>query len=796
MQPTTALALAGLFDQTLKQFSELKDVLPDWWQEEVETAVDPTVIQWATDIAAQKQQHHNALAQKQPRATIFSRVCQPKTLNVERYLPLQPLTLKTMMPVARPEDTAAAYHSLLDQLKTALNNCRNLPPEAYLITAEDILRRYTWCLPGPYFFGEEAAVSLYDFSRIVAALAPCHRPDITAETPVAALISGDISGIQDFIYTITARGATPGLRGRSFYLQLLTETLARYLLRELGELPPTSVIYAGGGHFYLLVPGDRLADVEKLRQQISQKLLPHHQDLYVGIGAVTLAEADFQPERFTAVWKTLSQAVSRAKNRRFSELPDDDLMNNETGLFQPRASGGDKNSECRVCHYEWQGAKSFHEDKNRLDDDGDPIRKCLMCRSFEELGNDLRNAKYLLWHSINAPNLTKRNNWKTVLEAFGAQVEVILKEDDLVKEDGELWVLKEELLTAVSVTNRPVSLRYLVNVNPKAKQKDVDEFLKEYPAAPQDEVPLAGQVKTFTLLQFQARGIKRLGVLRMDVDNLGQIFQKGFVPKEGANENGLVQTAALSLAVSLYFDGWVGGLMEEVDNGRDVLYAIYSGGDDLFIVGAWDLLPQLAHRIAADFQQKYAAGNPHLHASAGISLHEGKFPLYQAARAAAVALDAAKEYENEQGEKKNAFNFLGRTHPWSLFDSIHQEQKQLVELVKAQEVGRNVLQHLLRLDKMVQDHQAEQNKKPANERKPYWGRGHWLHVYQMTRLAGRVHGDDETQQAVRQQILALRDKLKGNQFTYINTLGLSARWAELATRNETEVETDDTDSND
>ncbi|MBX3057267.1 MAG: type III-A CRISPR-associated protein Cas10/Csm1 [Anaerolineae bacterium] len=791
MHPTTASALAGLFDQTLKQFPELnqKDVMPAWWAQEVTTAVDPASLNWAVGLAAQGQPARDVLAQRQPRATIFTRLFQPTNLAEARYIPLQPLSLDALKPVVRPADTAVAYADLLSQLQQALTQCRDLDPEAYLITAQDILRRYTWCLPSPTFFGEEAAVSLYDFSRSVAALAPCYQAGAGPETAVATLISGDISGIQDFIYTITARGATPGLRGRSFYLQLLTEAVTRYVRRELGAdgvaLPPTSVIYSGGGHFYLLAPGDRRADVEQIRRQISQKLLPHHRDLYIGVGAVTLTAGDFAPKRFTAVWQSVSRAVSQTKNRRWSELDDNTLAS----LFAPVTKGGDKTNECRVCHYEWGAGEkdAFREDETRRDDDNDLIRKCRLCASLEELGNRLRDARYVLWRTVPPQTTNRRFNWDRVLQTFGAKVRLYQQPPDGA--EGELWALDDaaleaphteshtESLTAVPAINRPLTLRYLVNINPKTKQKDVAEFLKENPTTPQDEVPEPDHVKTFTLLQFQARGIKRLGVLRMDVDNLGAIFQKGF----GA-ENGLVQTAALSQAISLYFEGWISRLIQEIDrDGRDVLYAIYSGGDDLFIVGAWDLLPELAHRINSDFQ-KYAAGNPYLHASAGISLHEGKFPLYQAARAAATSLDAAKAYENEPGDKKNAFNFLGRTQPWAAFTEIQNEQAQLVSLVNVKEIGRNLLQHLLRLDTMYQEHVAEQSQNPAADRKPYWGRGQWLHVYQMTRLAGRVRSDSKTQSG----ILTLRDKLRGNHFTYIQTLGLAARWAELATRHEKE----------
>ncbi len=60
------------------------------------------------------------------------------------------------------------------------------------------------------------------------------------------LAGGDISGVQEFIYSIPAAGATRQLRGRSFYLQLLTEACAHHLLHETG-MPLCNLLYAGGG---------------------------------------------------------------------------------------------------------------------------------------------------------------------------------------------------------------------------------------------------------------------------------------------------------------------------------------------------------------------------------------------------------------------------------------------------------------------------------------------------------------------------------------------------------------------
>ncbi len=67
------------------------------------------------------------------------------------------------------------------------------------------------------------------------------------------LVSGDLSGIQAFIYTIPSAGALKSLRGRSFYLEILMENIADEILARAG-MSRSSLLYTGSGHFYLLLP--------------------------------------------------------------------------------------------------------------------------------------------------------------------------------------------------------------------------------------------------------------------------------------------------------------------------------------------------------------------------------------------------------------------------------------------------------------------------------------------------------------------------------------------------------------
>jgi CRISPR-associated protein Csm1 len=232
------------------------------------------------------------------------------------YWPLKPLQMSedVIFPQGKEEAIKEAYKDLGKRFKEQAEKLRetqgeNLP--VYLESLLLLLQRYAWCIPSAL-----PDVSLYDHARIAAGLAVClldqdeatldaleklqaRRTGGAAPGPealdkaVALLVGGDISGVQDFIYTITARGATSALRGRSFYLQLLTEAVARYVLRRL-ELPITNLIYQGGGGFYLLARPSDQARLDEIRREVSRILLAHHRgDLYLALAFVPLKAADF-----------------------------------------------------------------------------------------------------------------------------------------------------------------------------------------------------------------------------------------------------------------------------------------------------------------------------------------------------------------------------------------------------------------------------------------------------------------------------------------------------------------------
>src|SRR5262249_25932481 len=156
-----------------------------------------------------------------------------------------------------PADRRKAYRRLWDGFTDELARIPRAELDSYFETLYYLLQKYAWAVPA----ASGGDLSFFDQARTAAAIAAALWRAGTAETELDALLAGDgeacradrlmlvggdITGVQAFLYTVTARGAARGLRGRSFYLQLVGEAIARWVLREL-ELPVTNLLYVGGG---------------------------------------------------------------------------------------------------------------------------------------------------------------------------------------------------------------------------------------------------------------------------------------------------------------------------------------------------------------------------------------------------------------------------------------------------------------------------------------------------------------------------------------------------------------------
>ncbi|MEJ5185550.1 MAG: hypothetical protein WHT46_00515 [Candidatus Geothermincolales bacterium] len=195
--------------------------------------------------------------------------------------------------------------------------------------------------------------------------------------------------------------------------------------------------------------------------------------------------------------------------------------------------------------------------------------------------------------------------------------------------------------------------------------------------------PRFERYETFEEMAEKALGEDRIGVLRMDVDDLGAIFAQG-IPEE---ERSFTRLSVLSRMFNSFFKealpevvmgaesgigtggtgGWKSPFLERVDypaDRRRAIEVIYSGGDDLFIVGAWSDVLEAAFDIRERFGA-FTANNPCLHLSGGVVVHRHDYPLYRLAEISAREEENAKSFEG-----KDALSFCGVPAKWDGYREV------------------------------------------------------------------------------------------------------------------------------
>ncbi len=621
----------------------------------------------------------------------------------------------------------------------------------------DVMQNFGWAVAaGP----DLPDVSLFNQTRVAAALAAALAADerlpewcagaTGSDAEICALVLGDVNGVQDFIYSLASRGAAKTLRGRSFYVQLLTEVIAEYILDQL-HLPLTNLLYAGGGNFYLLIGAEQSGQLAAIRTDVTQRLnIAHEGALNMTLGETVVKAFEFRTGQFATAWSRLHTEVSRRKRRPFEALDATEmfkLTGSELGV------GGDEDATCSICGSEKQAGEHFHSEEFG----GDTVRKCESCKSLEQLGNDLAKATHLIWLKLLAPETPRsRNvrNWQAGLRNFGAHfVAVNAKEKP---DESYLRLNTKPMFARIAPVGDSQRVSYIDQLQQELNgvpTLTISRLFAQLVARGEDGRPL-----TFDEIGDKTQ-LKRWAVLRMDVDNLGALFQHGFITNS-ENRLTLVRVTGLSFALRLFFEGLLPKLAEADPIFDNVLYLQYAGGDDVFLVGTWDALPKFALRVCKAFRE-YVAGNRKVTLSAGISLADLRYPLYQAAEDTEKAEKAAKHHG------KNAVTFLNQTLGWDDFMEASAWADQLAEWAKDNQIRKALIQTLLEVGAA---YRADRERD-----KPRFGRWMWMLAYHITRAAQRAHAPLVKEGLANIERLMLTPQ-------GIHTMTLAARWAELASR--------------
>lgn len=452
------------------------------------------------------------------------------------------------------------------------------------------------------------------------------------------IVLGDISGIQSYVFDVAEEGGGQArhLRARSFFVQLLAETTALRIRRALGW-GADSVLLCGAGKFILRGSGSgsesQLLAAEQ--REINAWLLNETR----GEIRLTLAWADSR-DSDSAAYRSAQQALQSKKAQPWAP-PQGAAWDGARLTLDPL------DSPCSLCHH----APGTEEE---IDLDGEKRLVCCACASQRKLGQKLPRARWLV---------IRDSAQGTDLDIFDLGINVVTEASASVGSDTLAIANLQDPATCPSWCPR-------------------DRFIQRRLMA---HVPVDkhGQPVWFTELAKLAEGDRLLAVLKADADSLGVCFEQIL------NSGGLEAMRILSDRLDRFFAGRLRQELTAPNSQWQSIYTIFAGGDDLVMVGPWNVMLDFAGTMRNWFTSEFQ--DMGLTLSAGLELMKPKRPIRSAVERAESLLEAAK------GAGKDRLAALGQIWEWKDHGTILEKAKRLVEWTNAGDIQRGWLHTLLEL---------------------------------------------------------------------------------------------------
>lgn len=577
------------------------------------------------------------------------------------------------------------YQNILRELMDDLKNID--VEESWTNSLLSILEGRLSTIPSSTSINESPDISLYDHLKITAAAGSCiseyllekgisdYKTELLSKEKefcskkVFLLYSADFSGIQSFIYTVATADALRSLRSRSFFLELVMEHYIDEMLSACG-VSRANVLYSGGGHCYLLLPNTEncIKQIKAVNVMMNRWICRQFgirlylADGFTPCSADELTNTPAEKFPYRQIFRRVSYEISQKKMRRYSA----------SQIIKLNSDLAEGERECKVC------GKT-----DKISDDG----LCTWCGLFASLSTKIQNCDVYFVSG-------KKDKFDFSLPSLNGDIYYSLT----YVEDARSRIRGGDIPIRIYTKNNLFSgLRYSTKLY-------VGDYAKD---------------NRMEMLAIDSQGVSRLAVCRMDVDNLGQAFVSGFEKKEGSEEEKqkfvtISRTAGFSRQMSLFFKCYINCVLSgEFENRGDLSVAIvYSGGDDVFLVGAWTDVLEASRRIQEAFTA-FTCGS--LTLSAGIKLFDDHYPIRQAALETELLEAEAKGLNG-----KNAVSLFeagtNNVYHWDeFFSKVMDEKVGMLESFFNDEENQRGQSFLYKMLDLIRDRaEYEKNEKRMN----------------------------------------------------------------------------------
>lgn len=523
-----------------------------------------------------------------------------------------------------------------------------------------LIYNYFWCIPANTK-EKYPDISLYDHLKTTSAIATCiydyHKEkneledynSITNDSlPRFRLLVADFSGIQKYIFDISKQEkAGKRIRSRSFFVQMLLEDVKMMVLKEF-NLPIFNTIFQSGGKFFILLPN--LKDVEERINKIQNFINKESIQRFNGEISLNLALSDefcgkkykkdngLSFENFEKVLENALEKLSFKKKKPFIDY----LLDTNNSFSINNDFDGKK--LCTFCR------------KFPVDND-----KCNLCNQDIEIGEELVKSTSLF--------LCFSENGK--FQLFKHRFDIKEKMNKINESDFVVVINPDPKNLDLNILKYDFIINYLGNYIPRL---DFEEIAKKS-------------------CKGGDAGVKMLGILKADVDNLGKIFALGLKREILENSNTISRQTTLSRMFDFFFAGYINDVVKEKYSD---CYILYSGGDDLVIAGPWDIIIDLAKEINNKFKE-YTDHNPDITLSVGIYFCKHNYPFYKAVQNAEMCLEKAKENGKDSICLFNEFILK-----WKDFNKIYpDEMDRLNSWIKDEKISTQFARNLFKYGEMI-----------------------------------------------------------------------------------------------
>ncbi|MFQ5852329.1 MAG: type III-A CRISPR-associated protein Cas10/Csm1, partial [Candidatus Binatia bacterium] len=529
---------------------------------------------------------------------------------------------------------------------------------------------------------------------------------------------------------------------RSFYLSMVGEAAIEFVLARL-QAHSTQVFMNAGGRFLVLLPNLPVLD---LRLREIQRAVDHWcRERFSGLltlnldWSTTLCGKDFYGKAFPTVLDRVREALERVKRHKLHSVlvgEDGRWRETDTFLLSERYEVYQREGKCDSCGEEPAGP-----------DEEDGMKIGENCRLLRRLGRGLLDDPALVWDKRN-PDITFFNGEVGIkivnakhLQGVGNRIE-------------ELNANSGRFACRFMANHVP---RFKEDQRPRLERLCDDEEVRDL--AEEDQLPLGAVAAGAQREESQngnreAIGVANLGLLKGDVDRLGQIFSRGV-----GEDLSISRYATLSRMLDLFFSGYLNTLSrEDYPN----TYTVYAGGDDFFLISDWESAIHLAERLEGDFRA-YTCGNPNVTLSVGLAITKPHYPIRLGAERAEELLKSAKDKGRER------LTLFGRTVTWANFrDKLEGYFHFLDQALHDKQFCTAFLYRLLKYHRMHVEFKEEGKVERALYRS--------LMSYDLKRKLEKHENGRVTKQDVLDQLYRLFD-LRTQDSVLMDNLSIPVQWA-------------------